>query len=114
MIQKIRIGHDGKGWACGWHLDKVEVRRLKDCGKVNPILNSHSIIFKYKRINLKSKALQHRNPVDFLFSYFFILFYDIFWLLNLELFWFLQDLLIPRTILSHAINIKMTEISWIV
>ena len=35
MIEKIRIGHDGKGWACGWHLDKVEVRRLKDCGKVS-------------------------------------------------------------------------------
>ena len=43
MIEKIRIGHDGKGWACGWHLDKVEVRRLKDCGKVNPILNSYSL-----------------------------------------------------------------------
>ncbi len=33
-IEKIRIGHDGTGFASGWHLDKVEVRRLKDNGKV--------------------------------------------------------------------------------
>ncbi|KAI8493666.1 Lipoxygenase y domain-containing protein 1, partial [Branchiostoma belcheri] len=29
-IEKVRIGHDGKGWGAGWHLDKVEVRRLTD------------------------------------------------------------------------------------
>ncbi|XP_078580092.1 lipoxygenase homology domain-containing protein 1-like isoform X2 [Branchiostoma floridae x Branchiostoma japonicum] len=29
-IEKIRIGHDGKGWGAGWHLEKVEVRRLTD------------------------------------------------------------------------------------
>ncbi|CAK8676643.1 unnamed protein product [Clavelina lepadiformis] len=29
-IEKIRIGHDGKGWGAGWHLDKVQVRRLLD------------------------------------------------------------------------------------
>uniref|UniRef100_H2ZAW5 PLAT domain-containing protein n=1 Tax=Ciona savignyi TaxID=51511 RepID=H2ZAW5_CIOSA len=28
VIEKLRIGHDGKGWGAGWHLDKVEVRRL--------------------------------------------------------------------------------------
>jgi PLAT/LH2 domain len=33
-IEKLRIGHDGKGFGAGWHLDKVEVRRLKDTGKV--------------------------------------------------------------------------------
>jgi len=33
-IEKLRIGHDGKGFGAGWHLDKVEVRRLKDSGKV--------------------------------------------------------------------------------
>lgn len=33
-IEKIRIGHDNKGIGSGWHLDKVEVRRLKDRGKV--------------------------------------------------------------------------------
>jgi len=34
-IEKLRIGHDGKGMGAGWHLDKVEVRRLKESGKVN-------------------------------------------------------------------------------
>jgi hypothetical protein len=33
-IEKLRIGHDGKGFGAGWHLDRVEVRRLKDSGKV--------------------------------------------------------------------------------
>eukprot|EP00058_Branchiostoma_floridae_P006411 XP_002591899.1 hypothetical protein BRAFLDRAFT_89416 [Branchiostoma floridae] len=34
-IEKIRIGHDGKGWGAGWHLEKVEVRRLTDDKKVD-------------------------------------------------------------------------------
>lgn len=33
-IEKIRIGHDGTGFGAGWHLDKVEVRRLKASGRV--------------------------------------------------------------------------------
>lgn len=33
VIEKIRIGHDNKGMTPGWHLDKVEVRRLKDDGE---------------------------------------------------------------------------------
>lgn len=33
-IEKIRVGHDGTGLGAGWHLDKVEVRRLHDTGKV--------------------------------------------------------------------------------
>ena len=37
-IEKLRIGHDGKGIGAGWHLDKVEVRRLKDSGKVNTLV----------------------------------------------------------------------------
>ncbi|XP_013416715.1 lipoxygenase homology domain-containing protein 1 isoform X2 [Lingula anatina] len=32
-IEKIRIGHDNSGFGSGWHLSKVEVRRLKDTGK---------------------------------------------------------------------------------
>lgn len=32
-IEKIRIGHDDAGLFPGWHVDKVEVRRLKDSGK---------------------------------------------------------------------------------
>ncbi|XP_012940880.1 lipoxygenase homology domain-containing protein 1 [Aplysia californica] len=32
-IEKIRIGHDGSGFGAGWHLDKVEVRRLHETGK---------------------------------------------------------------------------------
>ena len=34
-IEKIRIGHDGTGFGSGWHLDKVEVRRLHETGKVS-------------------------------------------------------------------------------
>ena len=33
-IEKIRIGHDGSGFGAAWHLNKVEIRRLKDTGKV--------------------------------------------------------------------------------
>ncbi|XP_062503862.1 lipoxygenase homology domain-containing protein 1-like isoform X2 [Corticium candelabrum] len=31
-IEKIRIGHDGTGIGAGWHLDKVELHRLKGEG----------------------------------------------------------------------------------
>jgi len=34
QIQKLRVGHDGTGLGAGWHLDKLEVRRLKNSGKV--------------------------------------------------------------------------------
>ena len=34
IIEKIRIGHDGTGFGSGWHLEKVEIRRLKESGKV--------------------------------------------------------------------------------
>ncbi|KAK3743614.1 hypothetical protein QZH41_006013 [Actinostola sp. cb2023] len=30
VIEKIRIGHDNKGLGAGWHLEKVEIRRLSD------------------------------------------------------------------------------------
>ena len=33
-IEKLRIGHDGKGFGSGWHLNKVEIRRLMQSGKV--------------------------------------------------------------------------------
>lgn len=33
-IEKLRIGHDNKGWSSGWYLDKVEVRRLLHGNKV--------------------------------------------------------------------------------
>ncbi|ESO97796.1 hypothetical protein LOTGIDRAFT_208950 [Lottia gigantea] len=32
-IEKIRIGHDGTGLGSGWHLDKIEVRKLHETGK---------------------------------------------------------------------------------
>ena len=35
MIEKIRIGHDNKGITPGWHLDKVEVRRLQEDGETS-------------------------------------------------------------------------------
>lgn len=34
-IEKIRIGHNDSGLGAGWHLDKVEIRRLKDFGRVS-------------------------------------------------------------------------------
>ena len=33
VIEKIRIGHNNKGLTPGWHLDRVEVRRLKEDGE---------------------------------------------------------------------------------
>ncbi|XP_048065057.1 lipoxygenase homology domain-containing protein 1 isoform X2 [Megalobrama amblycephala] len=33
IIEKIRIGHDNKGTNPGWHLDRVEIRRLLRKGK---------------------------------------------------------------------------------
>lgn len=35
VIEKIRIGHDNKGITPGWHLDKVEVRRLQEDGETS-------------------------------------------------------------------------------
>ena len=35
VIEKIRIGHDNKGMTPGWHLDRVEVRRLKEDGETS-------------------------------------------------------------------------------
>eukprot|EP00794_Sanderia_malayensis_P016965 gene16965-18674_t len=32
QIEKIRIGHDNKGFTPGWHLEKVEIRRLNEDG----------------------------------------------------------------------------------
>ena len=34
-IEKIRIGHDDSGFATGWFLAKVEVRKLNSSGMVN-------------------------------------------------------------------------------
>uniref|UniRef100_A0A3Q2Z1R5 Lipoxygenase homology PLAT domains 1 n=1 Tax=Hippocampus comes TaxID=109280 RepID=A0A3Q2Z1R5_HIPCM len=36
IIEKIRVGHDNRGSNSGWHLDKVEIRRLLRKGKVAP------------------------------------------------------------------------------
>ena len=42
-IKKIRIGHDDNGLFSGWHVDKIEIRRLKKSGKVkkNFFLNTN-------------------------------------------------------------------------
>lgn len=34
VIEKIRIGHDNRGVNPGWHMDRVEIRRLLRKGKV--------------------------------------------------------------------------------
>ena len=34
-ITKIRLGHDNKGLSAGWHVDKVEIRRLRQDGRVS-------------------------------------------------------------------------------
>ena len=48
-IEKLRIGHDGKGFGAGWHLDKVEIRRLLQSGKVQLATHSsyYSSVFKF-------------------------------------------------------------------
>ncbi|MGH0156164.1 UNVERIFIED_CONTAM: hypothetical protein FKN15_047648 [Acipenser sinensis] len=50
VIEKIRIGHDGKGINSGWHLDRVEVRRLLPKGK-----GSETAIFPCERWLAKSE-----------------------------------------------------------
>ncbi|GCB80556.1 hypothetical protein scyTo_0016249, partial [Scyliorhinus torazame] len=49
-IEKIRIGHDGRGFNSGWHLDSVEVRRLLQKGK-----GSETTIFPCERWLAKSE-----------------------------------------------------------
>ncbi|XP_059505870.1 lipoxygenase homology domain-containing protein 1 [Stegostoma tigrinum] len=49
-IEKIRIGHDGRGLNSGWHLDRVAIRRLLQKGK-----GSETIIFPCERWLAKSE-----------------------------------------------------------
>uniref|UniRef100_A0A8C9SD10 Lipoxygenase homology PLAT domains 1 n=1 Tax=Scleropages formosus TaxID=113540 RepID=A0A8C9SD10_SCLFO len=44
VIEKIRIGHDNRGINAGWHLDRVEIRRLLRKGK-----GSETVIFPCER-----------------------------------------------------------------
>nr|XP_014352354.1 PREDICTED: lipoxygenase homology domain-containing protein 1 [Latimeria chalumnae] len=50
LIEKIRIGHDNQGVNPGWHLDRVEIRRLLRKGK-----GSETIIFPCERWLAKSE-----------------------------------------------------------
>ncbi|XP_028851636.1 lipoxygenase homology domain-containing protein 1 isoform X2 [Denticeps clupeoides] len=50
VIEKIRIGHDNRGPNPGWHLDRVEIRRLLRKGK-----GSETIIFPCERWLAKSE-----------------------------------------------------------
>ncbi|KAJ8339353.1 hypothetical protein SKAU_G00361390 [Synaphobranchus kaupii] len=50
VIEKIRIGHDNRGINPGWHLDRVEIRRLLRKGK-----GSETIIFPCERWLAKSE-----------------------------------------------------------
>ena len=43
-IEKLRIGHDGSGFGAGWHLEKVEVRKLQESGKVTCRHSLHSFL----------------------------------------------------------------------
>ena len=36
-LDKIRIWHDNEGLTPGWKLDKVEIRKLHDSGKVGMV-----------------------------------------------------------------------------
>lgn len=38
VLEKIRIGHDNQGTNPGWHLDRVEIRRLLRKGKVTAFI----------------------------------------------------------------------------
>lgn len=51
VIEKIRIGHDNRGVNPGWHLDRVEIRRLLRKGKVASAFTSFPLV--YKIINRK-------------------------------------------------------------
>lgn len=49
-IDKIRIGHDNKGFGAAWHLDKVEIRKLTDGdGDRRSSAGSVSFVFSCKR-----------------------------------------------------------------
>ncbi|XP_057675207.1 lipoxygenase homology domain-containing protein 1-like isoform X3 [Corythoichthys intestinalis] len=50
VIEKIRIGHDNRGVNPGWHLDRVEIRRLLKKGK-----GSETVIFPCERWLAKSE-----------------------------------------------------------
>ncbi|KAM4708199.1 lipoxygenase homology domain-containing protein 1 [Discoglossus pictus] len=50
IIEKIRIGHNGKGINSGWHLDRVEIRRLLPNGK-----GSQTVTFPCERWLAKSE-----------------------------------------------------------
>ncbi|XP_054613031.1 lipoxygenase homology domain-containing protein 1-like isoform X2 [Dunckerocampus dactyliophorus] len=50
VIEKIRIGHDNRGINPGWHLDRVEIRRLLKKGK-----GSETVIFPCERWLAKSE-----------------------------------------------------------
>ncbi|XP_030048769.1 lipoxygenase homology domain-containing protein 1 [Microcaecilia unicolor] len=49
-IEKIRIGHNDKGLSAGWHLDRVEIRRLLPNGK-----GSETVTFLCERWLAKSE-----------------------------------------------------------
>ncbi|XP_059213530.1 lipoxygenase homology domain-containing protein 1 [Centropristis striata] len=50
VLEKIRIGHDNRGVNPGWHLDRVEIRRLLRKGK-----GSETVIFPCERWLAKSE-----------------------------------------------------------
>ncbi|KAE8636810.1 hypothetical protein XENTR_v10003144 [Xenopus tropicalis] len=50
IIEKIRIGHTDKGMSAGWHLDRVEIRRLLPNGK-----GSQTVTFPCERWLAKSE-----------------------------------------------------------
>lgn len=70
-IDKLRIGHDGSGLGAGWHLNKVEVRKLSKKGKVRKLFWSKGIAtgtlmalllaLYYLRISLRSMVGRRRR-----------------------------------------------------
>ncbi|MED6242457.1 hypothetical protein ATANTOWER_004969, partial [Ataeniobius toweri] len=63
VIEKIRIGHDNRGVNPGWHLDRVEIRRLLRKGK-----GSETAIFPCERWLAKSEddgeTMRELQPSD--------------------------------------------------
>lgn len=53
-IDKMRIWHDNEGLTAGWKLDKVEIRKLHDSGKVRGYLD----IYLRVRIQLIIRGLR--------------------------------------------------------
>lgn len=62
VIEKIRIGHDNRGVNPGWHLDRVEIRRLLRKGKVLTGMGQWCRMCHLNSYYLKFKKEKEKRP----------------------------------------------------